>query len=158
MSVNEYNFVTIWKLEAPLPKVWEVLCDIENLPNWWKAVVKVKVLARGNRNGVNFLTEETWKGVLPYQLSMTSKTTTVDNLKSIELVATGDLNGKGKWIFTESEGIVRVQYNWDVKTTQKAMKWLAFAFKPLLAWNHNEIMRWGALGLANKLDAKLIEY
>jgi uncharacterized protein YndB with AHSA1/START domain len=158
MSVNEYSFVTVWKIEAPLKAVWDAICNTEDLPNWWKAVIGIKVIDRGDANGVNFLTEQTWKGILPYQLSMTSKTTTVDNLKSIELVASGDLEGRGKWTFTEEEGIVRVQYNWDVKTTQKGMKFLAFILKPLLAWNHDEIMRWGAKGLANKLNARLIQY
>lgn len=158
MSVNEYSFVTVWKIEAPLKTVWDVICDIEDLPNWWKAVVSVKVLDRGDADGVNFLTEQNWKGVLPYHLFLVSRTTAVDYLKSIEIVACGDLQGMGKWTFSEAEGIVTVQYNWDVKTTQKVISFLAFVLKPLLAWNHDEIMRWGALGLANKLNAKLIQY
>ena len=99
-----------------------------------------------------------WKGVLPYQLSLISRTTAVDYLKSIEIVASGDLEGRGKWTFTSEEGIVTVQYNWDVKTTQKVISFLALVLKPLLAWNHDEIMRWGALGLTNKLNARLIQY
>ena len=157
MSVNEYNFVTIWKIEAPLQDVWDVICDLENLPDWWKAVVRVKVLDREDSNGVGFLTEQTWKGVLPYKLSFISKTIAVDDFKSIELVASGDLDGRGKWTFNEEEGIVTVRYNWDVKTTQKGISYLAFLLKPLLAWNHDEIMRQGALGLANKLDARLVQ-
>jgi hypothetical protein len=51
----------------------------------------------------------------------------------------------------------KIEAPWDVKTTQKFMSFLAFLLKPLLAWNHDEIMRWGALGLANKLKAKLIQ-
>ena len=66
MSVNEYNFVTVWKIEAPLQAVWDVICNIEDLPNWWKAVVSTKVLDRGDMNGINFRTEQTWKGLLPY--------------------------------------------------------------------------------------------
>lgn len=158
MSVNEYSFVTVWKLEAPLKEVWDVICVPENLPSWWKSVIAIKVIDRGDDQGVNFIAEQTWKGVLPYQLSMLSKTTAVDYLKSIEIVASGDLEGRGKWTFIEEEGIVTVQYNWDVRTTQKAMKFLALIIKPLLAWNHDEIMRTGALGLANKLNAKLIQY
>ena len=157
MSVNEYNFVTIWKIEAPLQVVWDIICDLENLPHWWKAVVKVKVKERGDNEGVGFLTEQTWKGVLPYKLSFVSKTIAVDTLKSIELVASGDLEGRGKWTFTEDKGIVTVRYNWDVKTTSLGLSYLAFLLKPLLAWNHNEIMRQGALGLANKLDSRLVQ-
>ncbi|MDJ0743279.1 MAG: SRPBCC family protein [Xenococcaceae cyanobacterium MO_167.B27] len=158
MSVNEYNFVTVLKIEAPLQAVWDVICNVEDLPDWWKAVVSTKVLDLGDMNGINHLSEQTWKGVLPYKLSMTSKITEVDNLKSIKLVATGDVEGRGKWTFTEEEGIVTVQYNWDAKTKQKGINFLAFFLKPLLAWNHDEMMRWGAKGLANKLNARLIQY
>jgi hypothetical protein len=83
MSVNEYSFVTVWKLEAPLKEVWDVICVPENLPSWWKSVIAIKVIDRGDDQGVNFIAEQTWKGVLPYQLSMLSKTTAVDYLKSI---------------------------------------------------------------------------
>ncbi|MEM8722410.1 MAG: SRPBCC family protein [Cyanobacteria bacterium P01_G01_bin.39] len=158
MSVNEYNFVTLWKIEAPLPEVWDIIVNIEDLPNWWKAVLSTKVLDQGDSDGANFLTEQTWKGVFPYKLTLVSKTIAIDYLKSIELVASGDVEGRGKWTFTEDEGIVTVQYNWDVKTTQKGMNFLAFVIKPLLAWNHDEMMRWGAKGLANKLDARLIQF
>ena len=158
MSVNTYNFVTVWKIEAPLQQVWDTIYNIEELPSWWKAVVSTQVLDQGDVNGVNLLSEQTWKGLLPYKLSLISKTTAVDHLKSIELVASGDVEGRGKWTFTEEAGIVTAQYNWDVQTTQKALNFLAFALKPLLAWNHDEMMRWGALGLADKLNARLIEY
>ena len=60
MPVNEYSFVTVWKIEAPLKTVWDLICNIEDLSNWWKAVVSIKVLDRGDSNGVNFLTEQTW--------------------------------------------------------------------------------------------------
>lgn len=158
MSTNQYSFVTLWKIEAPIKAVWDVICDTENLPSWWQAIVDIKVIDRGSENGVNFLVEQTWKGVLPYRLSLLSKTTMVDYLKSIEIVASGDLEGFGKWTFTQEGEITIVQYNWEVKTTQKALSFLALVIKPLLAWNHDEIMRWGALGLANKLNARLIEY
>jgi uncharacterized protein YndB with AHSA1/START domain len=158
MSTNQYSFVTVWKIKAPIKAVWDIICDTENLPTWWKAVVDIKVINRGDENGINFLVEQTWKGVLPYRLSLRSKTIAVDYLKSIEIVASGDLDGFGKWTFTEEGEITVIQYNWDVKTTQKSLSFLALVIKPLLTWNHDEIMRWGALGLANKLNAKLIEY
>lgn len=80
-----------------------------------------------------FLPNKLGTCVLPYKLSLISKTTAVDYLKTIELVASGDVEGRGKWTFTEDEEIVTVQYNWDVKTTQKGMSFLAFVLKPLLA-------------------------
>jgi uncharacterized protein YndB with AHSA1/START domain len=83
MSTNQYSFVTVWKIKAPIKAVWDIICDTENLPTWWKAVVDIKVINRGDENGINFLVEQTWKGVLPYRLSLRSKTIAVDYLKSI---------------------------------------------------------------------------
>lgn len=60
MSVNTYNFVTVWKIEAPLQQVWDAVSNIEELPSWWKAVVSTQVLDQGDANGVNFLSEQTW--------------------------------------------------------------------------------------------------
>ena len=45
MPVNEYNFVTVWKIEAPLQAVWYVICNVEDLPNCWKAVVSISIWA-----------------------------------------------------------------------------------------------------------------
>ena len=158
MSVNQYNFVTVWKIEAPIQEVWDTIYDTENMPNWWKALLKVEVIDKGDQNRVNAVFKQTWRGKLPYQLSLLSRNEAIDYLKSIEITASGDLEGKGKWTFTEDGAIVTVQYNWDVKTTQKYMSFLAVILKPLLAWNHDEIMRWGAIGLANKLNSRLVQY
>jgi hypothetical protein len=158
MSINEYNFVTVWKLEALLLDVWNTIMDVESFPDWWPAVKKLEILDRGDDNGFNSLTKQTWQGVLPYRLSFVSKTTEINYLQSIVVVASGDLEGSGRWTFSQEDKIAIVRYDWNVKTTGLAMSLLASVLKPLLAWNHDEIMRQGALGLANRLDAKLLEY
>jgi hypothetical protein len=96
--------------------------------------------------------------VLPYRLSFVAQTTEINYLESMFLVASGDLQGSGQWRFSQEDQISIVRYDWNVKTTGIAMSLLASLLKPLLAWNHDEIMRWGALGLADRLGAKLIEY
>jgi hypothetical protein len=158
MSINEYNFVTVWKIEALLLDIWNTIMDVESFPDWWPAVKQLEILDQGDENGVNSLTKQTWQGVLPYRLSFVSKTTEINYLQSIVLVASGDLEGKGCWTFSQEAKIAIVRYDWQVKTTGLALGLLASIFKRLLAWNHDEIMRWGALGLADRLDAKLLEY
>jgi hypothetical protein len=64
------------------------------------------------------------------------------------------LEGEGRWTF-ESEGdITTVRYDWNVRTTGAGMTLLAAVIKPLLAWNHDEIMRWGEAGLIDRLNAE----
>jgi len=53
MPVNEYRFVTLWKINAPLADVWEIISDTEHFPEWWKAVKKIEILERGDASGVN---------------------------------------------------------------------------------------------------------
>jgi uncharacterized protein YndB with AHSA1/START domain len=157
MPANHYSFVTSWGIEAPLQAVWDVISSSHDLPSWWKAVLNVKTIQQGNDMGVGRLEEQTWKGVLPYQLTFLIKITAVDYLKSIEFTASGDLEGYGKWSFKPEEHGVTLQHTWEVKTTEKWLSILAPVAKPLLAWNHDEIMRWGAQGLAKKLNAPLIK-
>lgn len=157
MSINEYNFVTVWKLEALLLDVWNTIMAVESFPDWWPAVKEIEILDRGDDNGLNSLTKQTWQGVLPYRLSFVSKTTEINYLQSIVVVASGDLEGTGRWTFSQEDKIAIIRYDWNVKTTGLMMSLLASVLKPLLAWNHDEIMRQGALGLANRLDAKLLE-
>lgn len=158
MPANHYSFVTTWKIEAPLQAVWDVIRSSQDFPYWWKAVLNVKTIDRGNHMGIGRLEEQTWKGLLPYQLTFLIKITAIDYLKSIEFTASGNLEGYGKWSFNTEEYGVTLQHTWDVKTTEKWLNILAPVAKPLLAWNHDEIMRWGAQGLARKLNAQLIKY
>ena len=39
-----HEFVTIWKIEAPLEKVWNEIYYTEYLPEWWKGVLRVEEL------------------------------------------------------------------------------------------------------------------
>jgi hypothetical protein len=43
--------------------VWDVICSSNDLPCWWKAVLKVKTIAQGTVNGIGQLEEQIWKGV-----------------------------------------------------------------------------------------------
>ncbi len=158
MSTNQYSFVTLWKIAAPLQDVWEAIEDSNNLPSWWPAVLSVNTIAEGNADGIGRKEQQTWRGILPYQLFFLIKITSVDYLKSIEFTASGDLEGIGKWTFIDEGNWVTLQHDWQVKTTQQWLNVLTPVLKPLLAWNHDEIMRWGAKGLAQKLSAKLIQY
>jgi hypothetical protein len=50
-----------------------------------------------------------------------------------------------------------VTYNWNVYTNKPWMNTFYFLLKPLFVYNHNKIMHLGAVGLAKKLNARLIK-
>ena len=153
-----YEFTTIWRFNAPIERVWAQIKDSEKWSDWWKGVLKVEKLKDGDTDGIGAIHRSTWKSALPYKLIFDSETVGVEELKSIEVRAFGELEGQGIWTLTaEDETTTQVKYDWRVRTTKSWMNFLAPVAKPFFKWNHNTIMNWGGEGLAQKLNCKLLE-
>ena len=155
---EDYEFVTIWRFDAPLSEVWACIKDSETWSDWWKGVLKVEKLKDGDAFGIGAIHRSTWKSALPYKLVFDSETVRVEEEKLIEVRAFGELDGQGIWTLTaENAHETRVQYDWRVKTTKSWMNFLAPVAKPFFRCNHDTIMNWGGEGLAKKLNCKLLE-
>ena len=158
MSEKYYEFVTVWRFNAPVENVWREIKSSETWSDWWKGVLKVEELKAGDTDGVGKIVRSTWKSALPYKLVFDSEIVRIENLKLIEARAFGELDGIGLWqFFAENENTTRVQYDWKVKTTKSWMNFLAPVAKPFFKWNHDCIMNWGGAGLAKKLNCSLLE-
>jgi len=156
MKNNYYKFITQWKIAAPINDVWYAIHASEKWRSWWKGVRLVKVIKENDVNGINGIRTYTWKSFLPYNLSFQMKLTEKKDFEFLKGVAFGELEGDGTWFFKEENGVTKVQYNWNVKTNKPWMNYFAFILKPIFKLNHDIIMRWGAEGLAKKLNTKLI--
>jgi uncharacterized protein YndB with AHSA1/START domain len=153
----DYEFVTVWRFDAPIEKVWDAIKDSETWSDWWKGVLKVEELKAGNAEGVGKIVRSTWKSKLPYKLVFDSEVMRVEPMNIIEARAFGELDGNGIWTLTaEDANTTRVQYDWRVKTTKPWMNLIAPLAKPFFGWNHNVIMNWGGEGLAKKLNCNLL--
>jgi len=155
---EDYQFVTVWRFDAPVEKVWALIEDSETWSDWWKGVLKVEKLKDGDPQGIGAIHRSTWRSALPYKLVFDSETLGIEELKLIEVRAFGELDGAGIWTFAaEDDGATRVQYDWRVKTTKSWMNFFASIAKPFFRWNHNIVMNWGGEGLAKQLNCKLLE-
>jgi hypothetical protein len=154
--MSDYEFTTIWRFDAPIESVWNEIKSTEDWSVWWKGVLNVEELEKGDKDGVGAIYRTTWKSALPYKLIFDSEVMRVEHLKLIEARAFGELVGRGLWKFSEEENLTRVQYDWLVKTTKPWMNLIAPIAKPFFRWNHNVIMNWGGEGLAKKLGCKLL--
>ncbi|MEP6707901.1 MAG: SRPBCC family protein, partial [Pyrinomonadaceae bacterium] len=74
----QYEFVTIWRLQAPLEKVWDLIFHSENWPEWWPGVEKVEKLKDGDANHIGAIHRYRWKSKLPYRLIFEMKSTRVE--------------------------------------------------------------------------------
>lgn len=156
--MSDYEFVTVWRFDAPLERVWEEIKSSERWHEWWKGVLKVVECKEGDANGVGSIRRSTWKSALPYTLEFDSEIVRVEPMTLIEARAFGELEGAGLWTLTaESANLTRVQYDWRVKTTKAWMIYLAPVARPFFRWNHNVIMNWGGDGLAKKLDCRRLQ-
>lgn len=152
-----YEFITVWRFDAPIEPVWRLIERSETWSDWWKGVLRVEVLKEGDASGVGKIVRSTWKSVLPYTLVFDSEIVCVEKFKLIEARAFGELEGTGLWRFSSEQGnSTRVQYDWRVRTTKKWMNFIAPAAGPFFRWNHDAIMRWGGAGLAEKLNCRLL--
>ena len=153
MPVSDYEFVTVWDLDAPIERVWEEISHSERWNEWWKGVLRVVELKAGDEDGLGSIRRSTWKSALPYTLEFDSEITRIDHLRAIEARAFGELDGIGLWQFFDGgDGRTRVQYDWRVRTTKRWMNVLAPIARPFFRWNHNVIMGWGEDGLRRRLS------
>jgi hypothetical protein len=72
--------------------------------------------------------------------------------------ATGELTGTGRWRLFEQDGLTAILYEWNVATSKRWMTLLAPVLRPVFAWNHDVVMRWGGEGLARRTGARLIAH
>lgn len=155
--MNDYHFITLWRLTAPLEDVWDTIRDIDHWARWWPCVRGVETLSPGDVNGVGAERRLIWHGALPYSLTFDTRVTRVDPMRAVDSIATGEVEGTGAWRFDTEGSVTVVRYHWDVHTRRAWMNKLAPVAQPLFRWNHNYVMRRGGEGLAAILNAHLIE-
>ena len=153
----EYCFVTVWYIEAPLEAVCDAIYHSLNWPQWWRNVESVEELAAGDARGIGSVRRYTWRGRLPYRLTFDICVVHIEPLAAIEGIASGDVEGRGRWSFSVDGAVTIVRYDWQVRTTLAWLNMLALFARPVIKWNHNAIMRQGGEALAQMLNARHVE-
>jgi hypothetical protein len=149
--MSQYTFVTHWKFNAPVEKVWNEIRDMDSWPLWWKYVKKVELIRSGDANDIGSVRRIYWSTALPYKLSFDLELLSIDQHKRIEGKAFGDLAGLGIWTFETKGDLTLVRYDWIVSTTKKWMNIFAPVARPLFSWNHDKVMQAGYDGLMTRL-------
>jgi hypothetical protein len=155
--MKTYNFVTIWRVKAPIENVWNEIYHSQDWPTWWKGVEAVLEVRKGDESGVGSIHRYTWKSKLPYKLSFDMETIRIETPRLLEGIAVGELQGRGLWQLSTEGSETIVRYDWNVVTTKRWMNLLAPIARRLFEWNHNVIMSWGAKGLQERLGARVVE-
>jgi uncharacterized protein YndB with AHSA1/START domain len=122
----DYSFVTVWRLEAPIERVYQAIHDSLAWPDWWPAVKSVEeVRPATDRGGIGTVRRYTFKGSLPYTLSFDMTVERVEPPTVLAGRATGELDGTGVWTIHEEDGVTFARYDWNVRTTRWWMNLVA---------------------------------
>jgi carbon monoxide dehydrogenase subunit G len=154
----QFSLTTHWHLDAPIERVWEALSSPEQWPRWWRYVLAVVDLEKGDADGVGALRRYTWSSRLPYRLSFNMRTNAIERPLCMQGTASGDLDGTGMWRLEALGNTTRVRYDWTVMVGKPWMRLFAPLLAPVFAWNHDQVMREGGAGLARHLGVALLGY
>jgi uncharacterized protein YndB with AHSA1/START domain len=146
----EYRFVTVWRFQQPIERVWKALNTPDDYHRWWPNMSSYRNLTPGI-TGVGARGERVVTGWLPYQLRYETTVTRNEPPREMAYDATGDLIGEGRMVLEQKDGWTEVTFYWNVRTAKGWMNWFAFLLRPLLIWNHHQVMAEGERGLVEWL-------
>jgi hypothetical protein len=155
MAMNEYHFITRWRVRASIQEVSSILGDAKDLQRWWPSVyLNVDVLEPGDESGVGRVVELFTKGFLPYTLRWKFRVTESDAPHGFALQAFGDFIGHGVWTFIQDGEFCEILYDWRIEATKPILKNLSFLMKPIFSANHHWAMARGLESLQLELQRR----
>ena len=149
-----YEYVSQWRFDAPLVAVWQALNEVEHWPEWWPFVRRVQTLKSGAVDGLGAKRRIDWSSRLPYGFTLDVECTEVQKHRLLRGRARGDLEGEGLWELWPEGETTAVRYTWRLDLNTRWMQLTAPLTSPVFRWNHEGVMRAGALGLARHLRAR----
>jgi hypothetical protein len=150
--VNDYHFVSRWRVEGTCGEVADVLGDPLALPRWWPSVyLHVEEVAPPDAQGLGRRVRLRTKGWLPYTLRWEFEVVESRYPDGFTLTATGDFQGRGVWTFEQDGAHVAVTYDWCISAEKPLLKHLSFVLRPAFEANHRWAMAQGEQSLRLEL-------
>lgn len=111
-----YSFTTRWQVAARCEDVSDALEDTDRISRWWPSVYReCTILERGGEHGLGRHVAVTTKGFLPYLIRWEFTVVEEHYPYGSRIVATGDLEGEGRWTLRPIDGGCAVTYEWTIR-------------------------------------------
>jgi hypothetical protein len=160
MAINEYHFITHWRVPGLIEEVTKIIENATDLPRWWPSVyLDVRELEPGDERGVGKVIDLYTKGWLPYTLRWKFRVSEVGQ-HTITIQAEGDFVGRGIWTFEQDGDWVNITYDWKITAEKPLLRSFSFLLKPIFSANHRWAMEKGEESLLLELarrNAKTLE-
>jgi hypothetical protein len=150
--MNDYHFITKWRVEGTCGEVADILGDPLALARWWPAVyLEVEQLEPPNADGVGRRVRTLTKGWLPYTIRWEFVVTESRYPSGFAIDAFGDFVGRGVWTFVQDGPVVNVTYDWRIRAEKPLLKALSPLLRPVFEANHRWAMAQGEASLKLEL-------
>ncbi len=146
MGLNDYHFVTHWRVRGPIQLVYDILKDGEGYSRWWRPAY-VSTTSTGDKK-IRALV----RARLPYTLDFATEPVRENPPFEFEIRSTGELSGRGLWKLRQEGEMTAVDFFWDVRAEKPLVKLLSPILKPLFKWNHDWVMKVGEKGLQQEIE------
>ncbi|MGH3875663.1 MAG: SRPBCC family protein [Actinophytocola sp.] len=149
MSLNQYRFRDVWSVSAPTARVFDVLVDLINWPQWWPDIRTVHQLDADTA-------ELTCRAVLPYALTFRLHRAEQDHAAGrLRVDMTGDLEGYCEGVVDTHTTGARLAIDQRVVVNKPLLRTLAPVARPIFRANHAAMMWRGQRGLRGYLSPPL---
>lgn len=145
MSVTEYVFRDSWETPAAPEAVHAVLVDLEHYVDWWP---QVRAVASAGPDDALVVC----RSRLPYHLVLHLRAESRDPAL-LRVAIDGPIRGYAAWRLTATPGGTHLDFEQRVEAVARGFRWASYVAKPLLAANHDWMMRGAERGLADRLSA-----
>jgi hypothetical protein len=150
--INDYHFVSRWRVEGTCGEVADVLGDPVALARWWPSVyLSVDEVEPPGAQGVGRRVALVTKGWLPYTIRWGFVVVESRYPYGFTIVAHGEFDGRGVWTFEQDGSFVNVAYDWRLRPEKPLLRNLSFLLKPVFEANHRWAMAQGEASLRLEL-------
>lgn len=142
---SNYHFVTHWRMQGSIQKVYQVLKEGKNYAKWWRPAYRASDELAPNK------VRSIVQAKLPYTLIFTTELVHENPPHAFEIRASGELVGRGLWKLRQERESVEIDFTWDVRAAKPIIRRLSFFLKPFFRWNHDWVMQVGERGLQKEI-------
>jgi hypothetical protein len=146
---REFDFASSFTLEAPLSRVHDVLLDLERYVEWWP---QVRAVGKLDDDRAIVLC----RSRLPYDLELVLTAVSREQ-GHLEVAIDGPITGWARFRLDEGPRgsseveTTDVRFEQEVRADAPAFVLASYVVKPLLRWNHDQMMRGCVAGLRSHL-------
>ncbi len=150
--INDYHFVTRWRVKASAEEVFDIISQPLEYPRWWPSVyLDSREVATGAASGIGRRFLFHTKGLLPYTLCWESALTEVMPPDRLAFEAAGDFDGRGVWSFVQDGDFVNITFDWKLSANKPLLRYLTPVLRRVFEANHRWAMQQGEISLREEL-------